>query len=103
MVKEKKNSKFCRNFTRLQVMTILELMSYIINSFKNITTPLKNIFNASITQGDFPNKLKITKITPIFTAGEKNPKYQTIDQYLYFPVSVKFWNALYNQATFKCL
>ena len=44
----------------------------IINSFKNISTPLKHIFNASLTQGVFPDKLKIAKITPIFKAGEKN-------------------------------
>ena len=38
----------------------------IINTFKNICKPLKYIFNESLRQGMFPEKLKIERITPIF-------------------------------------
>ena len=43
----------------------------IINSFSNISTPLKHIFNASLMQDVFHNKLKTAKITSIFKAGDK--------------------------------
>ena len=43
----------------------------IINTFKNISKPLKYIFNESLNQGIFPEKLKIARITPIFKHDEE--------------------------------
>ena len=43
----------------------------IINTFKNISKPLRYIFNESLSQGIFPEKLKIARITPIFKSDDE--------------------------------
>ena len=43
----------------------------IINTFKNISKPLRYIFNESLSQGIFPEKLKIARITPIFKSEDE--------------------------------
>ena len=54
------------------------LYSFPINILKSsrciLSSPLAIIFNTSISSGTFPDKLKTSKITPIFKAGEdKDP------------------------------
>ena len=39
-------------------------------AYNLIKTPLKYIFKLSINTGDFPDKLKIARVTPIFKSGE---------------------------------
>ena len=40
-------------------------------AYNLIKTPLKYIFKLSINTGDFPDKLKIARVTPIFKSGEE--------------------------------
>ncbi|XP_065678184.1 uncharacterized protein LOC124818163 [Hydra vulgaris] len=42
----------------------------VIDSFNEIKDILFKVFKASITQGSFPNSLKIAKVTPIFKTGD---------------------------------
>ena len=37
-----------------------------------ITVPLSHIFNLSLSKGDFPSKLKRSKVVPIFKSGDKH-------------------------------
>lgn len=37
-----------------------------------ISKPLIHIFNASLMQGIFPEKLKVTKVVPLFKKGDQN-------------------------------
>ena len=43
-----------------------------ISKFKNLTPVLTNIINNSISQGAFPDSLKIAKIIPLFKKGDKS-------------------------------
>ena len=52
---------------------------------------LMNIFSLSLKKGIFPEKMKIAKVSPIFKKGDKSI-FQTIGQYLFFHVFLKFWN-----------
>ena len=47
-----------------------------------ISTPLANIINKSLTSGNFPNSLKIARVTPIYKEGSKT------DTNNYRPISV---------------
>ena len=62
------------------------LYSFPINILKSsrcvLSSPLATIFNTSISSGTFPDKLKTSKITPIFKAGEDN------DPNNYRPISI---------------
>ena len=40
-------------------------------AFDAIIEPIRHIFDISLTKGVFPDKLKITRITPIFKSGER--------------------------------
>ena len=40
--------------------------------YEELKTPLMRIFNLSLSTGIFPDKLKITKVSPIFKNGEKD-------------------------------
>ena len=40
-------------------------------AYNLIKTPLKYIFKLSINTGDFPDKVKIARVTPIFKSGEE--------------------------------
>ena len=42
----------------------------IIDNYNEIKLPLFNIYQSSIKEGIFPDKLKIAKVTPIFKAGD---------------------------------
>ena len=52
------------------------LYSFPINILKSsrciLSSPLATVFNTSISSGTFPDKLKTSKITPIFKDGEDN-------------------------------
>ena len=37
-----------------------------------IATPLSHIFNLSLSTGDFPTKLKLCRVIPLFKAGNAN-------------------------------
>ena len=52
------------------------------HSFQYISKPLMHIFQLSLSQGIFPDSLKIAKITPIFKTGE------TTNLSNYRPISV---------------
>ena len=54
-----------------------------------IVSPLTYICNLSLINGLFPDKLKTSKITPIFKKGSKK-RYRTIDQYQYYLVLVNY-------------
>ena len=54
------------------------------NSIDVISSPLVEIINLSLSQGVFPDKLKIAKLIPVFKAGES--KYFTN----YRPISILF-------------
>ena len=45
-------------------------MQVIKNTFDIISAPLANIINLSLSQGLFPEKLKIAKLIPVFKSGE---------------------------------
>lgn len=50
-----------------------EFSAKVIKQCKNeIVTPLTNIINKSLTQGKFPNKLKLSKIYPKYKSGPTN-------------------------------
>ena len=42
----------------------------ILDSYDDIKAPLFNVFQSSIQEGIFPDKLKIAKVTPIFKTGD---------------------------------
>ena len=62
------------------------LYSFPINILKSLrcilSSPLATIFNTSVRSGTFPDKLKTSKITPIFKASEDN------DPNNYRPISI---------------
>ena len=37
-----------------------------------IASPLSHVFDMSLTQGAFPDNMKIAKVTPVFKKGEKD-------------------------------
>ena len=51
-------------------------------------TPLTYIINLSISQGHFPDELKLAKVIPIYKSGDRVLKI--IDPYRYFHSSLKF-------------
>ena len=59
--------------------------------YHELKIPLMNIFSISLKKGIFPEKMKIAKVSPIFIKGDKST-FQTIGQYLFFHVFLKFWN-----------
>ena len=40
--------------------------------YHELKTPLMNIFSHSLSTGIFPDKMKITKVSPIFKTGKKS-------------------------------
>ena len=62
----------------------------IIKVFDETIYPLFMIFHSSFNEGIFPEPLKVVKFSPIFKVG-KLKKYETIDQYQFFPYSPKYW------------
>ena len=64
--------------------------------FPYIDKPLKHIFHLPLTKGTFPDKLNITKITPVFNAGEKTSVSN------YRPISV-YWLVGLSDAMYRIL
>ena len=84
-------TKWCKNSLVLESPTLAELEA-IINELSNkkskhkndietkfikysktvISTPLSNLFNLCVSEGVFPQYLKITEVIPIFKKGGKN-------------------------------
>jgi hypothetical protein len=60
---------------------------------QEIKIPLSHIFNLSLLSGDFPLKLKRSKVVPIFESGNKMIA-TTIDPFLYCAQYQKFWKKL---------
>jgi hypothetical protein len=59
-----------QNFTAKTSLDIDGISMYLLKSISgSICTPLSHIFNLSIQQGIFPDKLKISRTVPIFKSG----------------------------------
>lgn len=61
-------------------------------SYKQLLTPLLHVKKSSLSIGIFPEKLKISKVIPIFKTG--NPEEITIDLYLYYPHLLKYMRVM---------
>ena len=63
------------------------------NCSEVLSKPLTLIINQTLTSGIFPEKLKSSKVIPIFKSGEVHVS-QTIGQFLYFLHCLKFLSML---------
>ena len=67
---------FSENVSVLAVETLPEIASFLRIEFsmnyRELTIPLMNIFSQSLSTGIFPDKMKISKVSPIFKYGKKN-------------------------------
>ena len=61
-------------------------MSIIQQVIETISKPLSHIINLSLTYGIVPDQLKISRVVPLFKAGDKS-NLATTDQFRSFPLS----------------
>ena len=82
---ENKNSMFLTPVTMQEILNIIsklknsrssgidDIPDFLIKKCATlITTPLVDICNSSLTEGKFPDNLKVAKVKPIFKKGEKH-------------------------------
>ena len=55
-----------------------------------IASPLSHIFNLSLSQGIFPDLLKLAKVIPVYIKKMTHRKLLIIDQFLYYLAFLKF-------------
>jgi hypothetical protein len=64
--------KVINNLKNKRTMDLQGISSWILKKcIHEITVPITHMINLSLNQGNFPKKLKITKITPIFKKGNQ--------------------------------
>ena len=59
-----------------------------------ISVPLSCIFNLSMCQGVFPEKLKLAKVSPVFKKRVINLIWIITDQYQFYQCFQRFWSGL---------
>ena len=62
----------------------------IIRIYDEISYPLFMVFHSSFNEGIFPEQLKVEKVSTTFKVLAILKKWETIDQYQFFPYSPKF-------------
>ena len=70
-VTETEIEKVAKGFKNKQSAGIDEIPDYVVEKcIQFLKGPLANIYNASLEQGIFPDKLKLAKIIPIYKKGD---------------------------------
>ena len=70
--------------------------SVMVNILNDIITPLTHVLNLSISQGIFPEDLKIAKVKPLFKANEKH-SYNNYRPISLLTISKIFERVMYNR------